>query len=644
MALFGNAKFNDRVAELGDLSSAVIRVDKLPDPDTDLKGFSYQLADYQDGYVKNHLYTCIVRDGVAIWKDITSPYRIEHLPAVGTNDFGNDFANSKCYMANLYCDCDYMHVVSNMGSLTEDNGSPKRHTYQLNWKRHYQEYAGTYYLFLLMASTKNKEFVEDDKWVKGQLVVKETKLPDEFPYTVEPMYFRPAVIYELTKRNRGDEENPKINPFGLPDVVLRTDGVIPCAHFLQSDDSLKSDLGFSAREDIFKYKTSVSDPAYAVTPIDANVTHDLPIFTPDEESDEQVPPTGLSDEESDKLVVRPTGPLDREAAKKVLAKWQFFGALLRKYGLARGYYRVGEEDELWNLAYEGNDANEIARRDNSIYDEVLYTKGTISYAGADHDCYFRIKPAESDPSCKQLARYHSNNIAVYRYIDINSPTRIWWSSGNENVTVNRLNEAGEVVASKTTSHRIAEWGYIKKYLIKEDGSLTTIGDKIKEELDKKFEEYYKAVFSEELYPSRVEDGKVLLTYNIRHEYTQQPFIIGPLRDMDEKIVRKFRVFHTFSSGLVMYEGFQEDEYRMVHRIGAENSKWCKDALERCCSVVKIENTTNFGSYYPWFNLGFDCYHNGNAMSPTRCSDAETWDPWYGNKQPLFWNLVMFYEQ
>lgn len=626
MALFGNAKFDDKVAELGDLKRAVIRVDKLPDPDPALDGLSYQLADYQAGYVKNHLYTCIIRDGKAIWKDITSPYRIEHLPAVGTNDFGNDFANSKCYMANLYCDCDYMHIV---GGMRQSN----RHIYEPNWRRHYQEYAGTYYLFLLMASTKNKEFVEDDKWVKGQLVVKETKLPDEFPYTVEPMYFRPAVIYELTKRNWGDEENPKINPFGLPDVVLRTDGVIPCAHFLQSDNSLKDALGFSAREDIFKYKTSVSDSAYAVTPVDERVTHDLPEY-----------------------------PSNREDAKKALAKWQFFGALLRKYGLARGYYKVGE-DELKKLAYKVGDSDDkLAEKDSAIYDEVLYIKvddicasiardfpnsvnGDTSHSGnGKHPGYCRIKPIGSNNSCRQLAEHIRTHTAVYRYIDINSPTRIWWSSGDENVTVNRLNENDEVVASATASHRVAKWGYIEKYLIDpETGFLTTIGDEIKKELDNKFEEYYNAVFSEELYPSRVEDGKVLLTYNIRHEYTQQPFIIGPLRDMDEKIVRKFRVFHTFSSGLVMYEGFQEDEYRMVHRIGAENSKWCKDALERSCAVVKRENTSNTWYQYPWFNLGFDCYHGNSIMYPTGCSDTETWRQG-GPKQPLFWNLVMFYEQ
>ncbi len=635
MALFGNAKFNDRVAELGDLSSAVIRVDKLPDPDPDLKGLTYQLADYQDKYVKNHVYTCIVSDGKAIWKDITSPYRIEHLPAVGSNDFGNDFANSKCYMANLYCDCDYMHIPNGM----DQNNNP---IYYDNWKRHYQEYAGTYYLFLLMASTKNKEFVEDDKWVKGQLVVKETKLPDEFPYTVEPMYFRPAVIYELTKRNWGDEENPKINPFGLPDVVLRTDGVIPCAHFLNSNDILKADWypdGISAREDIFKHSVkSVSDPAYAVTPVDANITHDLPISTQDEESDEQVPHTGLSDEESDKQVVLPTGPLNRDKAKRDLAKWQFFGALLRKHGVARGYYKV-DPGELSELAYTGNDSGIIKTKNDKIYYEALYIQSP-----GDDSIYLRIRTDNNGNACNKLARYidedSDEHRDVYRYIDINSPTSIGWSGNDVEVTF--INASG-ISVSKNISHRVATWGYIEKYLFKADGDLTDIGDDIKAELDNKFEEYYNAVFNDELYPSRVEDGKVLLTYNIRHEYTQQPFIIGPLRDMDEKIVRKFRVFHTFSSGLVMYEGFQEDEYRMVHRIGAENSKWCKDALERSCAVVKRDGTSTSWSALPWFNLGHDCYHNNSSMTPTSCNYDETW---IGDrsKQPLFWNLVMFYEQ
>lgn len=636
MALFGNAKFDDKVAELGDLRRAVIRVDKLPDPDRSLEGLSYQLADYQAGYVKNHLYTCVVKDEVATWKDITSPYRIEHLPAVGTNDFGNDFANSKCYMANLYCDCDYMHIPNGV----DQNGVPN--IYNDNWKRNYPEYAGTYYMFLLMASTKNKEFVEDDKWVKGQLVVKETKLPDDFPYTVEPMYFRPAVIYELTQKARGNPETR--NPFNLPKVVLRTDGVIPCAHFLNSNDILKTQRypdGISAREDIFKHSvTSVSDPAYAVTPVDADITHDLPISTPDEESDEQVLPTGLSDEESDKLVVLPTGPLDREKAKRVLAKWQFFGALLRKYGVARGYYEVGT-GELSKLAYTGNDAGTIKDRNAKIYYEALYIKSP------DNDSvYLRIRTDDNGNACNKLDRYIKNSIAVYRYIDINSPTKIGWSGNDVNVTF--INASGSPI-SKDISHRVATWGHIEKYLIKDDGTLTDIGNDIKAELNNKdaFDKYYNAVFNDELYPSRIEDGKVLLTYNIRHEYTQQPFIVGPLRDMDEKIVRKFRIFHTFSSGLVMYEGFQEDEYRMVHRMGAENSKWCKDALERSCAVVKRDGTSASWSASPWFNLGYDCYHNNHTMTPTSCRNDEKWDTTQdrtGPKQPLFWNLVMFYEQ
>ena len=605
MALFGNAKFDDKVAELGDLKRAVIRVDKLPDPDPALEGLSYQLADYQAGYVKNHLYTCVVKDKVATWKDITSPYRIEHLPAVGTNDFGNDFANSKCYMANLYCDCDYMHIPNGV----DQNGVPN--IYNDNWKRNYPEYAGTYYMFLLMSSTKNKEFVEDDKWVKGQLVVKETKLPDDFPYTVEPMYFRPAVIYELTQKARGNPETR--NPFNLPKVVLRTDGVIPCAHFLNSNDILKTlwyPDGISAREDIFKHAvTSVSDSAYAVTPVDERVTHDLPEY-----------------------------PSNREDAKKALAKWQFFGALLRKYGVARGYYKV-DPVELEQWAYTGNDAGTIKARNAEIYYEALYIQSS------DRDpIYLRIRTDNNGNACNKLAGYINENRDVYRYIDINSPTRIGWSGNDDKVTVTFINASGSPM-SKDISHRVATWGHIDKYLIKEDGTLTDLGEDIKAELHDtaKFEEYYEAVFSEELYPSRIEDGKVLLTYNIRHEYTQQPFIVGPFRDIDEKIVRKFRVFHTFSSGLVMYEGFQEDEYRMVHRMGAENSKWCKDALERSCAVVKRDGTSASWTASPWFNLGYDCYHNNHTMTPTRCNSDETW---LGDetKQPLFWNLVMFYEQ